>query len=110
MQVCPTGIDIRKGLQYECIACAACIDACDEVMDKVGYPRGLIRYATQHALEGKPTRVLRPRVIVYGTLLALLIAGFALAPHRNVSASTSSATATRCTASCRTGRSRTSTT
>ena len=52
VQVCPTGIDIRKGLQYECIACAACIDACDEVMDKVGYPRGLIRYDTQHGLEG----------------------------------------------------------
>ena len=77
VQVCPTGIDIRKGLQYECIACAACIDACDDVMDKVGYPRGLIRYDTQHGLEGKPTHVLRPRIIVYGTLLALLIAGFA---------------------------------
>ncbi len=70
VQVCPTGIDIRKGLQYECIACAACIDACDEVMDKVGYPRGLIRYDTQHGIEGKPKRVLRPRTIVYATLLA----------------------------------------
>ena len=59
VQVCPTGIDIRKGLQYECIACAACIDACDGVMDKIGYPRGLIRYTTQHAIEGKPTRILR---------------------------------------------------
>ena len=45
------GIDIRKGLQYECIACAACIDACDEVMDKVGYPKGLIRYDTHNGLE-----------------------------------------------------------
>jgi len=53
VQVCPTGIDIRKGLQYECIACAACIDACDEVMDKVGYPRGLVRYDTQHGIEAR---------------------------------------------------------
>jgi len=78
VQVCPTGIDIRKGLQYECIACAACIDACDEVMDKVGYPRGLIRYDTQSGLEGKRKRVLRPRTIVYATLLALLVTGFAV--------------------------------
>ena len=77
VQVCPTGIDIRNGLQYECIACGACIDACDEVMDKVGYPRGLIRYATQNSIEGKPSRVLRPRVFVYGMVLAALIAGWA---------------------------------
>ncbi len=69
VQVCPTGIDIRNGLQYECIACGACIDACDEVMDKVGYPHGLIRYSTQNAIDGKPTRVLRPRIFVYGLLL-----------------------------------------
>jgi cytochrome c oxidase accessory protein FixG len=85
VQVCPTGIDIRKGLQYECIACAACIDACDEVMEKVGYPRGLIRYDTQAGLEGRPRRVLRPRTIVYGTLIAVLIAGFGWTiTHRNV--------------------------
>jgi cytochrome c oxidase accessory protein FixG len=78
VQVCPTGIDIRKGLQYECIACAACIDACDEVMDKVGYPRGLIRYDTQHGLEGKRKRVIRPRTIVYASLLGLLVTGFAV--------------------------------
>jgi cytochrome c oxidase accessory protein FixG len=78
VQVCPTGIDIRQGLQYECIACAACIDACDEVMDKVGYPRGLVRYDTQHGLDGERRRILRPRTIVYGTLLALLITGFAV--------------------------------
>jgi len=85
VQVCPTGIDIRKGLQYECIACAACIDACDEVMDKVGYPRGLIRYDTQHGIEGKPKQILRPRTIVYASLLALLAAGFAYTiTHRNV--------------------------
>jgi cytochrome c oxidase accessory protein FixG len=85
VQVCPTGIDIRKGLQYECIACAACIDACDEVMDKVGYPRGLVRYDTQHGLEGKPKRVLRPRTLVYATLLGALMFGFAWTlTHRNV--------------------------
>jgi cytochrome c oxidase accessory protein FixG len=82
VQVCPTGIDIRKGLQYECIACAACIDACDSVMDKMEYPRGLIRYTTQHALDGRQTRILRPRLIVYGVLLAALILGFATALAR----------------------------
>jgi len=79
VQVCPTGIDIRKGLQYECIACAACIDACDNVMDRVGYPRGLVRYTTQHALENKTTHVVRPRVLVYGSILALLCVGFVVA-------------------------------
>jgi polyferredoxin len=77
VQVCPTGIDIRNGLQYECIACGACIDACDQVMEKMGYPHGLIRYSTQNAIDGKPTRVLRPRVFVYGLLLAALCAGWA---------------------------------
>ncbi len=79
VQVCPTGIDIRKGLQYECIACAACIDACDDVMSKMNYPKGLIRYSTQAALEGKPTRILRPRSVVYGLLLLGLMAGFVVA-------------------------------
>ena len=77
VQVCPTGIDIRNGLQYECIACGACIDACNEVMDKVGYPRGLIRYATQNEIDGKPSKVLRPRIFVYGTLLLALVLGWA---------------------------------
>jgi polyferredoxin len=72
VQVCPTGIDIRNGLQYECIACGACIDGCNEVMDKLGYPKGLIRYSTQNAIDGKPTRLARPRIIVYGLLLAAL--------------------------------------
>jgi cytochrome c oxidase accessory protein FixG len=75
VQVCPTGIDIRKGLQYECIACAACIDACDGVMDKMSYPRGLIRYSTQHAMEGRQTRILRPRMFIYVTLLTVLCGG-----------------------------------
>lgn len=70
VQVCPTGIDIRDGLQIECIACAACADVCDEVMDKMGYPRGLIRYTTENALNKKPTRILRPRIFIY--LFALL--------------------------------------
>lgn len=72
VQVCPTGIDIRDGLQIECIACAACIDVCDEVMDKMGYPRGLVRYTTENAMAGKPTRILRPRLFIYvAALLAL---------------------------------------
>jgi cytochrome c oxidase accessory protein FixG len=79
VQVCPTGIDIRKGLQYECIACAACVDACDSVMDRVGYPRGLIRFTTQHALDHQTTQVVRPRVIIYGVLLTVLAAGFVVA-------------------------------
>jgi cytochrome c oxidase accessory protein FixG len=69
VQVCPTGIDIRKGLQLECIACSACVDACDEVMDKIQQPRGLVRYSSLNGLEGKPTGVLRPRVALYSLLL-----------------------------------------
>ena len=82
VQVCPTGIDIRKGLQYECISCAACVDACDGVMDKVGYPRGLIRYSTERALAegwGKGAilrHVFRPRVLVYLSVLALIVIAF----------------------------------
>ncbi len=76
VQVCPTGIDIRDGLQYECIACGACVDACDSVMDKIGYPRGLVRYATLNSLEHKTPHVIRPRIIVYGFILLALIAGF----------------------------------
>jgi cytochrome c oxidase accessory protein FixG len=75
VQVCPTGIDIREGLQYECIACAACIDACDSVMDKMNYPRGLVRYTTEHALDSKETHVIRPRMMVYGALLLVLVGG-----------------------------------
>jgi cytochrome c oxidase accessory protein FixG len=77
VQVCPTGIDIRNGLQYECIACGACIDACDEVMGKMGFAQGLIRYTTQNAIDGKPTRVLRARIFVYGSLLMALLGAFA---------------------------------
>ena len=77
VQVCPTGIDIRNGLQYECIACSACIDACDDVMDKMGYPRGLITYTTEHAMHGGKTHVLRPRVVVYALLLLTIMSVFA---------------------------------
>jgi len=81
VQVCPTGIDIRKGLQYECIGCAACIDGCNRVMEKMGYPKGLIRYSTENALKGHydteriAKRVLRPRVLIYTAILwAIIIA------------------------------------
>jgi len=74
VQVCPVGIDIRDGLQYQCIGCAACIDVCDDVMDKMGYPRGLVKYTTENALEGKPTRVIRPRILVYVSILTFISA------------------------------------
>lgn len=84
VQVCPTGIDIRNGLQYECITCGACIDACDQVMDKLNYPRGLIRYTSLNALEGKPSRILRARVFIYGSILLGLISAFLYGiTHRN---------------------------
>ena len=73
VQVCPTGIDIRDGLQYECIACAACIDVCDDVMEKMDYPKGLIKYSTGNRMEGKTTKILRPRILVYAALLSFII-------------------------------------
>ncbi len=84
VQVCPTGIDIREGLQYQCIGCAACIDGCNQVMDKVGKPQGLIRYSTTHALERKLARVqmfrraFRPRVLIYTAILWAVVAAAAL--------------------------------
>ena len=83
VQVCPTGIDIRQGLQYECIGCAACVDVCDGVMDKMQYPRGLIRFDTENGLAQHLTRaqrwrrVLRPRVLIYGAVLAAICVGLA---------------------------------
>ncbi|WP_027468103.1 cytochrome c oxidase accessory protein CcoG [Deefgea rivuli] len=80
VQVCPVGIDIREGLQYECIGCAACIDACDEIMDKMNYPRGLVRYTTENALEHKyPERdilkkIKRPRVLMYAVVISITLA------------------------------------
>lgn len=77
--VCPTGIDIRNGLQLECIGCAACIDACDDIMTKIERPKGLVRYDSLNGLTGKKRRILRPRVIAY-TLLGLLgLTAFAVA-------------------------------
>ena len=81
VQVCPTGIDIRDGLQVECIQCAACVDACNDIMDKVGYPRGLIRYTTERQLvENEQSRYLRPKLFAYLLLLSVLIGvvGYAL--------------------------------
>ena len=76
VQVCPTGIDIRDGLQVACIQCAACVDACNDIMDKVGYPRGLIRYTTERQLvEKENTRVFSPRLFAYLALLAILCGG-----------------------------------
>ncbi len=74
--VCPTGIDIRNGLQLDCIGCAACIDACDEVMTKLERPKGLIRYDSLNGLQGLPKRFLRPRVYLYAALgvLGLVVA------------------------------------
>jgi cytochrome c oxidase accessory protein FixG len=73
VSVCPTGIDIRDGLQIECIGCAQCIDACDTVMKKVGRATGLIRYSSQAAMAGEKTRMLRPRVIIYPSILLVLV-------------------------------------
>ncbi len=75
---CPTGIDIRGGLQMECIACAQCIDACDAVMAKVGRAPGLIRYTSQAALEGAKASLLRPRVILYPIVLTIVLSAFVL--------------------------------
>ena len=90
VQVCPTGIDIRDGLQYECIGCAACIDACDQVMDRMGYPKGLIRYSTENAIEQGFTpaqmkhRVLRTRVFVYAGILVSVVAALFVALYVRV--------------------------
>ncbi len=81
VQVCPTGIDIREGLQYECIGCAACVDACDQVMDKMGYAPGLIRYTTENALPRRwdfrqmLRRLARPRMLGYAAILGVVVAG-----------------------------------
>ncbi|MEM9345897.1 MAG: cytochrome c oxidase accessory protein CcoG [Planctomycetota bacterium] len=76
---CPTGIDIRDGLQLECVGCAQCIDACNTIMEKVGRPKGLIRYTSQEALEGKGGRLLRPRVFIYAALLTAVFGSFLFA-------------------------------
>jgi len=82
---CPAGIDIRDGMQLECIQCTQCIDACDAVMTKLGRPTGLVRYSSQAALEGAPRQKVRARLIVYPTLLAVLVgaAGYLLATRQD---------------------------
>lgn len=83
VQVCPTGIDIRNGLQHDCIGCAACVDACDSVMDKIGSPRGLIRFTTENAVQNGLTtkqimrNILRPRVFIYSLILMSMVGAFA---------------------------------
>ena len=72
VRTCPTGIDIRDGLQMECVSCTQCVDACDAIMDAIDKPRGLIRYTSENAIENKPTRVLRPRLMAYGVALVVL--------------------------------------
>ena len=82
VQVCPTGIDIRNGLQYECIGCGACVDACNMVMDKIGAPRGLVRYWTDHAMKFRWTsaqilrHAFRPRVLIYSAILLTIVVVF----------------------------------
>lgn len=84
VQVCPTGIDIRDGLQYECISCGLCVDACDSIMDKMEYPRGLIRFSTQNGVSQHWSKheivqkILRPRVLIYSAILLALCIGFAV--------------------------------
>lgn len=75
VQVCPVGIDIREGLQAACIDCGACIDACDKVMQKLARPKGLIRFASEAQLEGKPDRLIRPRLVGYGAVMLCAFAG-----------------------------------
>lgn len=72
VQTCPTGIDIRKGLQMECVACAQCVDACDTVMHKINQPKGLIRYGSLEEMEGAPRKFWRPRVVIYLGLIAIV--------------------------------------
>ncbi|WP_440877542.1 cytochrome c oxidase accessory protein CcoG [Thalassotalea sp. PLHSN55] len=73
VQVCPTGIDIRNGLQYECINCASCIDACNGVMERMNYPKGLIRYTTEHELSGKKVHFIRSKLVGYAVVLVVMV-------------------------------------
>lgn len=82
VQVCPTGIDIRDGLQLECVNCTQCIDACDHVMDRIGKPKGLIRYASEEGLAGRQARLIRPRVVIYAALMLALVGVLTFAATR----------------------------
>jgi cytochrome c oxidase accessory protein FixG len=79
VNVCPTGIDIRDGLQYQCIGCAACIDACADVMETMGYGESLVRYSSENRDQHRPSRLLRPRLIGYSGLIVVLIFAFSFA-------------------------------
>jgi cytochrome c oxidase accessory protein FixG len=85
VQVCPTGIDIRQGLQYMCIGCGACVDACNQVMEKVAYPKGLIRYTSERGILEKLSsqqvrkHLLRPRVLIYSAFMLILVSVFVTA-------------------------------
>jgi cytochrome c oxidase accessory protein FixG len=72
VEVCPTGIDIRNGLQYECINCGSCVDACASVMTKMKYDQGLIRYTTEHELDGKKVHFIRAKLIGYAVVLMIM--------------------------------------
>ena len=82
VQVCPTGIDIRDGLQYMCIGCGACVDACNQVMDKMNYPKGLIRYTTERTIQERlpdmsaRSHIFRPRILIYSGIMLVLITIF----------------------------------
>ncbi|MBP1685857.1 MAG: cytochrome c oxidase accessory protein CcoG [Deltaproteobacteria bacterium] len=82
VETCPTGIDIRDGLRMECVGCAQCIDACDAVMERIGRPRGLIRYGSQATIAGEAGRVARPRIFIYSTVLLVITALFIVALSR----------------------------
>jgi cytochrome c oxidase accessory protein FixG len=76
VRTCPTGIDIREGLQMECVNCTQCIDACDAIMTKLARPTGLIRYASGAEIDGEPKKIFRPRTVVYPTLLMIALSAF----------------------------------
>lgn len=76
VRTCPTGIDIRDGLQMECVGCTQCMDACDAIMISIAKPVGLIRYTSENALENKPSKILRPRTMLYAVVFVLLSSGF----------------------------------
>ncbi len=78
VRTCPTGIDIRDGLQMECVTCTQCIDACDAIMDKIGKPKGLIRYTSEHELDGVKTRGIRPRTVIYSAIILGLVTALSI--------------------------------
>ena len=88
VRTCPTGIDIRDGLQMECVHCTQCIDACDEIMTKINKPTGLIRYSSQEAIDTGKQKFIRARVIIYPVLLAIVVSvlGYNLAIKKSFDA------------------------